>query len=140
MLVEPVDNLLSWLDELQVGTTSFARLLGVRDVPDDRTATGVQPDGEQLVADGVRFSYVEGREVLGGIDLDLAPGERLAVVGPSGAGKSTLGRLLAGVHPPSQGSVTVGGAELVELPLEQLRREVSLVTQEHHVFAGTLAS
>ncbi len=138
-LVNPVDQLLSWLDELQVGAASFARLLGVREVPDDRVLSGDEPVGEQVRADDVHFSYVEGREVLGGIDLTLRPGERLAVVGPSGAGKSTLGRLLAGVHPASRGSVSVGGAELVGLPLERLRREVSLVTQEHHVFAGTLA-
>jgi len=67
------------------------------------------------------------------------PGERLAVVGPSGAGKSTLGRLLAGIHPPRTGRVTVGGVPLVELPLEDLRRHVVLVTQEHHVFVGSLA-
>jgi ABC-type multidrug transport system fused ATPase/permease subunit len=67
------------------------------------------------------------------------PGERLAVVGPSGAGKSTLGRLLAGIHPPRTGHVSVGGVPLVELPLEDLRRHVVLVTQEHHVFVGSLA-
>jgi ABC-type multidrug transport system fused ATPase/permease subunit len=60
------------------------------------------------------------------------------MVGPSGAGKSTLGRLLAGIHPPRTGRVTVGGADLVGLPLEELRREVALVTQEHHVFIGTV--
>ena len=67
------------------------------------------------------------------------PGERLAVVGPSGAGKSTLGRLLAGIHPPRTGSATVGGVPLVELPLDDLRGQVALVTQEHHVFVGSLA-
>jgi ABC-type multidrug transport system fused ATPase/permease subunit len=76
--------------------------------------------------------------VLHGVDLDLRPGERLAVVGPSGAGKSTLGRLLAGVNPPRTGSVTVGGVGLVDLPLDELRGHVVLVTQEQHVFAGTL--
>jgi ABC-type multidrug transport system fused ATPase/permease subunit len=76
--------------------------------------------------------------VLHGVDLDLRPGERLAMVGPSGAGKSTLGRLLAGVNPPRAGSVTVGGVGLVDLPLDQLRGHVVLVTQEQHVFAGTL--
>ena len=60
------------------------------------------------------------------------------MVGPSGAGKSTLGRLLAGIHPPRTGAVTVGGVGLVELPLDDLRGHVALVTQEHHVFVGTL--
>ena len=86
----------------------------------------------------MRFSYVEGRDVLHGVDLSLAVGERLAMVGPSGAGKSTLGRLLAGIHPPRTGTVEVGGVGLTELPLAQLRGHVALVTQEHHVFVGTL--
>jgi ABC-type bacteriocin/lantibiotic exporters, contain an N-terminal double-glycine peptidase domain len=73
------------------------------------------------------------------VSLDLVPGERLAIVGPSGAGKSTLGRMLAGIHPPAGGAVTVGGVRLVDLPEEQLRSEVALVTQEHHVFVGTIA-
>ena len=60
------------------------------------------------------------------------------MVGPSGAGKSTLGRLLAGIHGPRTGAVTVGGVPLVELPLDDLRGHVALVTQEHHVFLGTL--
>jgi ABC-type multidrug transport system fused ATPase/permease subunit len=76
--------------------------------------------------------------VLHGIDLDLRVGERLAVVGPSGAGKSTLGRLLAGIHPPRTGAVELGGVGLTELPLTSLRGHVALVTQENHVFAGTL--
>jgi ABC-type multidrug transport system fused ATPase/permease subunit len=88
--------------------------------------------------DDVRYAYREGHDVLHGMTLHLAPGERLAVVGPSGAGKSTLGRLLAGIHPPRTGRVTVGDADLVGLPLEELRREVALVTQEHHVFLGTI--
>ena len=58
-----------------------------------------------MVATGLRYAYREGHDVLHGIDLDLRPGERLAVVGPSGAGKSTLGRMLAGIHPPSGGEV-----------------------------------
>ena len=138
MLIDPVDRIVSILDELQLGAAALARLLGVAQVPDDRDATGVRAEGEDLRAEDVRFSYVEGREVLHGVDLAVAPGERVAMVGPSGAGKSTLGRLLAGIHPPDAGSVRVGGAPLVELPLDELRGHVALVTQEHHVFAGTL--
>jgi ABC-type multidrug transport system fused ATPase/permease subunit len=138
-LADPVDRLISWLDEIQVGATSFARLVGIARVPADRFATGEHPDGDRLRAEEVRYAYVPGRDVLHGIDLDLRPGERVAVVGPSGAGKSTLGRLLAGIHPPRLGRVEVGGVSLVDLPLDTLRREVALVTQEQHVFVGTLA-
>ena len=138
MLIDPVDRIVSILDELQVGAASLARLLGVAQVPDERTATGREPQGEQIDADDVRFAYVEGRDVLHGVDLSVGVGERIAMVGPSGAGKSTLGRLLAGIHPPRTGSVTVGGVGLTELPLTDLRGHVALVTQEHHVFVGTL--
>lgn len=138
-LMGPVDELLSWLDEIQVGAASFARIIGIGDVPDDRTASGRVPADEEIVATDVRYAYREGHDVLAGVSLDLVPGERLAVVGPSGAGKSTLGRLLAGIHGPRTGRVDVGGVPLVELELDDLRRHVALVTQEHHVFVGTLA-
>ncbi|MDQ3615715.1 MAG: ABC transporter ATP-binding protein/permease [Actinomycetota bacterium] len=138
MLIDPVDRIVSILDELQIGAASLARLLGVAHVPDDRQATGRVPRGEQLEARGVRFSYVEGRDVLHGVDLSVGVGERIAMVGPSGAGKSTLGRLLAGIHPPRTGSVDVGGVGLTELSLTDLRGHVALVTQEHHVFVGSL--
>ena len=137
-LIDPVDRLISWLDEFQVGGASLARLLGVAQVPDDREVSGREPDGDEIRADDVRFSYLDGRDVLHGVDLNLQPGERLAMVGPSGAGKSTLGRLLAGIHPPRTGNVTVGDVGLTELPLDDLRGHVALVTQEHHVFVGTL--
>ena len=111
---------------------------GSAQVPDDRDGLRRVPTDEKLDAEDVRFSYVEGRDVLHGVDLDVGVGERIAMVGPSGAGKSTLGRLLAGIHPPRTGTVTVGDVGLVELPLDDLRGHVALVTQEHHVFVGTL--
>ena len=91
-----------------------------------------------MVGRDLRFAYFDADDVLHGIDLALRPGERLAIVGPSGSGKSTLGRLLAGINRPRTGSVTVGDVELTELPLPVLRTEVALVTQEHHVFVGTV--
>ena len=138
MLIDPVDRIVSILDELQVGAASLSRLIGVAHVPDDRTASGREPHGEQIEVEDARFSYVDGRDVLHGVDMSVRVGERIAMVGPSGAGKSTLGRLLAGIHPPRTGSVTVGGVGLTELPLNELRGHVALVTQEHHVFVGTL--
>ncbi|XVV13529.1 ABC transporter ATP-binding protein [Actinoplanes sp. CA-131856] len=139
LLIDPLDRLLGWLDELQIGGASLARLLGVEEEARESEPREVgEPVGTRIEVTGVRFSYVAGREVLHGIDLTLEPGERLAIVGPSGAGKSTLGRLLAGVHEPTSGTITVGGVPLGELPLDRLRTEVALVSQEHHVFIGTV--
>jgi ABC-type multidrug transport system fused ATPase/permease subunit len=139
-LMYPLDELLNWLDELQVGGASLARIVGVGLVPDDRVAGTSRPrGGQEITASRLRYAYREGHDVLHDVDLALRPGERLAVVGPSGAGKSTLGRLLAGIHPPGAGTVTVAGVPLVELPLDQLRGHVALVTQEQHVFVGTVA-
>ncbi|WP_298456189.1 ABC transporter ATP-binding protein [uncultured Cellulomonas sp.] len=134
-----IGELIFWLDEIQVGGTSLARIVGVQGVPPDRSAGTARPADEQVVGRGVRYAYRPGHDVLHGIDLTLRVGERLAVVGPSGAGKSTLGRMLAGVHPPTGGRVDVGGVPLVDLPLDELRGHVALVTQEHHVFVGTVA-
>ncbi len=137
-LIEPMDRMIQTMDRLQVGMASTTRLLGIASVPQDRTSTDEVPAGEHLVGRDLRFAYREGHDVLHGVDLDLVPGERLAIVGPSGSGKSTIARLLAGINAPRTGAVTVGGVDVMHLPLDRLRTDVALVTQEHHVFVGTL--
>ena len=135
---DPLDRIVSWLDELQIGQTSLARLIGVSVVKDDRPTTGPEPTNETITMEDVRYAYRAGHDVLNGVSLTIRPGERLAIVGPSGAGKSTIGRLLAGIDAPRSGSVRVGEVELAQMPLADLRRHVALVTQEHHIFIGTV--
>jgi ABC-type multidrug transport system fused ATPase/permease subunit len=134
----PLDRLVAQVDRLQVGAASTARLLGIATVPPDREPGTATPAAPDLVAEGLRFSYRPDHDVLHGVDFRPAVGERIAIVGPSGSGKSTLGRLLAGINGPRTGSVRIGGVELITLPLERLREEVALVTQEHHVFVGSV--
>jgi len=138
LLTEPLDRLIRNVDRLQVGIASTTRLLGIAAVPQDREEGDELPLGNQIVGRDLRFAYRADHDVLHGIDLSLQPGERLAIVGPSGSGKSTLGRLLSGINRPRTGEVTVGGVELTALPLDVLRTEVALVTQEHHVFVGSV--
>jgi ABC-type multidrug transport system fused ATPase/permease subunit len=135
---DPLDRIVSWLDELQIGQTSLARLVGVSVVKDDRPTTGPEPSNETITMENVRYAYREGHDVLNGVTLTVQPGERLAIVGPSGAGKSTIGRLLAGIDAPRSGSVRVGEVELSQMPLASLRGHVALVTQEHHIFIGSV--
>ncbi|MCM3658252.1 ABC transporter ATP-binding protein/permease [Agromyces mediolanus] len=135
----PVEELIGWMDRIQVGAAALSRIVGVEDVDAEIRSSHPDPLDERVVAESVRFRYPEGGEVLHGIDLVPAVGERIAVVGPSGSGKSTLGRLLTGIAAPTSGQVTLGGAEMAQIPLDELRGRVALVTQEHHVFVGTLA-
>ncbi|HVA52714.1 MAG TPA: ABC transporter ATP-binding protein [Acidimicrobiales bacterium] len=135
---DPLDRIVSWLDELQIGQTALARLVGVSVVKDDRPRSGPEPSNETITMHDVRYAYREGHDVLNGITLTVQPGERLAIVGPSGAGKSTIGRLLAGIDAPRSGSVRVGDVELAQMPLATLRQHVALVTQEHHIFIGSV--
>jgi len=137
MLAGPIEAMLWWIDELQSGKASLSRLLGIHEV-DEREIRESQADGREISGERVRFGYREGRDVLKDLSFMVTPGTKLAIVGPSGAGKSTLGRLLAGVQPPDFGRITVGGAEIGYMPVERARQEVALVTQEHHVFVGTL--
>ncbi|WP_394615950.1 ABC transporter ATP-binding protein [Lentzea sp. JNUCC 0626] len=135
-LVEPMERIMFWIEFLQRAGASFARIEGIGahgesspEVPD--------PADDRIEVRGVRYSYVDGHEVLHGVDLVVQQGERLAIVGVSGAGKSTLGRLIAGVDRPSEGSVLVGGVPVADLTAAGEQRIV-LVTQEHHVFIGTV--
>ncbi|MFF9477316.1 ABC transporter ATP-binding protein [Streptomyces sp. NPDC014733] len=163
-LSAPLDTLLFRTEQLQAGAAAFARVEGVGTEPDapgpdgppvpggpgggpgspaDATAPpapGAAAPRGRIEARGVRYAYPGGAgdEVLRGVELTVRPGERLALVGPSGAGKSTLGRLLAGIEAPRAGTVTVGGVPVAALPPQALRRQVALVTQEHHVFLGTV--
>jgi ABC-type multidrug transport system fused ATPase/permease subunit len=137
MLIDPVDTVLSYLDEVQLGGASLSRLLGVREVKGEEP-TAEEPIDEEVRVEDLHFAYRAGHDVLRGIDLAPARGSRVAVVGPSGAGKSTLALLLTGVHPPRRGHVRIGGVDAHRLPTERLREEVALVTQEFHIFNGTL--
>ena len=92
-----------------------------------------------LHIEDVHFAYREGQDVLHGVTLDVDGGETVAIVGPSGAGKSTLGRLIAGINAPAAGSVRIGRAEVSSMPESALHTAVAMVTQEHHVFLGSLA-
>jgi ABC-type multidrug transport system fused ATPase/permease subunit len=137
--IDPLDRALQWLEQAQRGFASLARVLGVGQVPPEQArGRELVPTNERIVVRGARFSYSDGYDVLHGIDLEVRPGERLAIVGPSGAGKSTLARLLAGIDPPRDGVVTVGGIPIVDLDPAERRRRIALITQEHHVFLGTL--
>lgn len=142
-LVGPLDTVMLWIEQLQGAGASYARVEGLAQAdsaPERAESESISGTGQadRISVNGVRYSYTGTKDVLHGVDLQVRPGERLAVVGTSGAGKSTLARLLAGLDRPRVGSVTIDGRAAVDLAPEVLREHVVLVTQDHHLFHDTI--
>ncbi|MFD3328054.1 ABC transporter ATP-binding protein [Streptomyces sp. NPDC058701] len=138
-LFNPVNAALFLIDEAQSAGASLARLVGVSSLPAEREA-GERPGrmAGSVEVRGLNHAYVSGHQVLRDVDLEVGDGERVALVGASGAGKTTLAKLIAGVHDPSDGSIVLGGVDTRELGPGGIRRAVTLISQEVHVFAGPL--
>ncbi|MGW7228555.1 ABC transporter ATP-binding protein [Streptomyces cyaneofuscatus] len=139
-LFGPVNAALVLLDDAQSAAAGLARLVGVTDLQESAVRLPQQRNGSTseaaVTVDAVSHAYGPGRTVLHEVSLTLRAGEHVALVGTSGAGKSTLARLVAGVQQPTGGTVSVAEgktAPSVTAP------SVVLVTQEVHVFTGTLA-
>jgi ATP-binding cassette, subfamily C, bacterial len=138
-LFDPIGIVLSQLDHAQAAWAALARLVGVSalELPDEPAAPAATLD-TSVELKGVTFAYEDGPAALSDVDLRLEAGERVALVGASGAGKTTLAKLVAGIHAPTAGTVHVGGVAVDELGTALLGRVVTLISQEVHVFAGTL--
>ena len=117
---------------------SFAWLEHVATLPEP-SAPRRLPDGPLEVRfEDVRFRYLTGGEVLRGVDLVAAPGEIVAVCGPTGSGKTSLLNLLPRFYDPTGGRVSLGGVDLRDVPIEELRGAVAIVTQRPILFSVPL--
>jgi ABC-type transport system involved in Fe-S cluster assembly fused permease/ATPase subunit len=107
----------------------------VNDVPG---ATDLVVSEGRIRFENVRFGYEPEREILKGVDLDVAPGATVAVVGPSGAGKSTLSRLLFRFYDPTGGRITIDGQDIAAVTQTSLRRAIGIVPQDTVLFNDTI--
>ncbi|MDZ7929691.1 MAG: ABC transporter ATP-binding protein [Rhodococcus sp. (in: high G+C Gram-positive bacteria)] len=140
-LFGPIGTVLHSFDEIQSAGASLARLVGIVEISDEVTRVPVPseyPADGSLTLQDIEFNYDGGPAVLHGVNIHIEPGERVALVGETGAGKTTLAAIAAGIHEPTRGSAAIGGVPLRNLTTDQLHDEVSIVSQEVHVFAGPL--
>lgn len=142
----PVRDLSAKYTVMQSAMAAAERIVSLLDTdePDapggDRERPALEPiaDAPAVEFRDVHFAYREGEPVLRGLDLSISRGETVAVVGATGSGKSTLIKLLTRLYETERGSVRFGGRDVRDLPAGELRRQVTVVSQDVFLFAGTV--
>lgn len=139
-LTGPLLAAMSFVDELAVVGTNVAEIADILDGPElVRPAQKATFFGRDIVLQQVCFRYgKEDKEILHGITLTIEPGTVTALVGPSGSGKSTIAKLIAGLWDVTGGSITFGGVDLRQIPLEQLNSQIAYVSQDNYLFDCTV--
>ncbi|GAA2858821.1 type I secretion system permease/ATPase [Streptosporangium fragile] len=135
----PLTSLLGTVQQIHLAFAHLDRVADLLDAVPEPTG-GLRPTlrGEVEVS-GVSAGYDPRFPVLHDVSLRIRPGRRLAVVGGSGSGKTTLGRVLLGLIEPLDGEVRFDGVPLRRLDPRHVRRQVGVVTQQPHLFSGTVA-
>lgn len=139
----PIVNLANVYNLLQAALAALDKLFGLLDerpTVEERPGAFDLPEPVEgaLAVSGLEFGYTSGIEVLHGIDLEAAPGERVAIVGETGSGKSTIAKLVMRLYDPTGGSVTVDGVDLRDVTFSSRAAAVTLIPQDDFLFNGTL--
>ncbi len=138
--VGAISEVYSDLQRAAGATERLIELLEARSVLTEPTEPATATGTGRLALEAVGFNYPTRPEqpVLDAVSFNLEPGELVALVGPSGAGKSTLFDLLLRFYDPAEGAIRLDGADLRELALEDVRRDIGFVPQDPVLFAGSL--
>ena len=139
---EPIRHLTMQYSQLQRAMAAGVRIFEVLDltpaVNDAPGAPDMPPVRGHIKFEGVSFHYVEGVEVLQDINLEISPGENVALVGSTGAGKTTLVTLIHRFADVTEGRITVDGYDIRDVARRSLVNQMSMVLQEPYLFSGTV--
>ena len=138
-MAAPIVAAFNFVDTLaQVGTTvgQVDEILNAEE--QQHSTTPVTFAGHDIVLDHVSFDYHDDKEILHDVSLSIPAGRMTALVGPSGSGKSTIAKLAAGFWDVKTGSITLGGRDLKDIPLQQLYEQTAFVSQDNYLFDDTV--
>ncbi len=135
----PINNVVSMYDSLQSALASLERIYEILDAPiEDDEGIEVERLRGHVEYREVWFEYKPGKPVIKGVNIEIKPGETIALVGHTGAGKTTLANLLLRFYDPTRGAILVDGIDTRRIRRSSLRRRISYVPQETYLFPGTI--
>ena len=133
-VITPIITMMSYSDDFRTMGTIFGEVRAILDAPEMiRPAEGEVPERNDLELKDVRFAYQE-KEVLHGVSMAIPEGSFVALVGPSGSGKSTIARLIASLWDVSDGSISLGGTDIRQIPQEAYADKIAFVSQDNYLF------
>ena len=140
---EPVKKLVNFTEQFQNGYSGYERFVEIMniapDIKDKEDAKSLDRVQGEIQFEDVSFHYSENKEnVLSHVNLDVKPGEYVALVGSSGAGKTTLCSLIPRFYDVTGGAVRLDGIDIRDVKLKDLRRQIGIVQQDVYLFAGTI--
>lgn len=141
MLFRPLRQIADKFNTLQMGMVAANRVFAILETEsqiEDNGTIEVEEIKGEINLEKLHFSYIEGEEVLRGIDLKVYPGETVAIVGATGAGKSTIINLLSRFYEFNSGDIKIDGISIRNYSLEDLRKHVAVVLQDVFLFADTI--
>ena len=134
-LIEPLIGVMSYSDDIAQMDTIVTEVRNIIDAPEMVRPESMKKSisGGDIVLDNVRFSYSD-KEILHGISMTIHKGEFVALVGPSGSGKSTVARLIASLWDTGSGSISYGGVNIKDIPLDDYNKQIAYVSQDNYLF------
>ncbi len=141
LFISPVNQLISFMEQLQEGKSGFERFVEVLEQPDEiDDGKEVMESAEgNIVFDHVTFKYnSSASDILSDVSININPGDKVALVGPTGGGKTTICHLLPRFYNISDGVITIDGRNIMDVTLKSLRQNIGIVQQDVFLFAGTI--
>jgi ATP-binding cassette subfamily B protein len=142
LFIQPINQLIQFMEQYQNGTTGFKRFLEIMDEKEESDEGKLELTNVEgnITFENVNFDYATANDILKDVSFDIKPGKTIALVGPTGGGKSTICHLIPRFYNIKEGDIKIDGTSIYDLTLDSLRKNIGIVQQDVFLFNGTIKS
>lgn len=142
LFIQPINQLIQFMEQYQNGTTGFKRFLEIMDEKEESDEGKLELTNVEgnITFENVNFDYATANDILKEVSFNIKPGKTIALVGPTGGGKSTICHLIPRFYNIKEGDIKIDGTSIYDLTLDSLRKNIGIVQQDVFLFNGTIKS